>query len=689
MSVAHACGLSRINAMSGTAGAYSRVRAAAVLLLSFCIASCVSLYTEENIPTLQTTGEPEWSEGLPVPPSGEVSFSFKPTQSSQFIHLDLDASHSLRQVQVVDQNNRVILETNFMPSAPSSAQARGGEAVRANTVSSSIVHSIPITGLDARMTYSVRVLLQMTDSGESGTLRAAISDELKPPVDTGKSGSDTTVLSMDKPEYVTLKADDSRQFSFTSGTAEHQFTIMYTVGTMHIRGGDVSSSIAVQEESNSTDISPHFFPLDFGAERYAGEINVIRVEENGITFTILISSGTKPPDDGQGSAGSSKDTAIPLTEGRREGTLQGNEVKWFRFTATARTQYIYLTGLALNSPLFAAVEDESGKQIDMESPQSTTETSRDGVFYWYSSEFVPGKEYFVRIQNTGAFLTPFFLEITDAPKDSGGGIGAPAPGLYKGEEKVSLELNIQKVISYINSPGNPGHYTLVLDAPLEVTAPMDYPLVLNDGSSLTIQHTTGGSGAFFAIGRGGDISLQGSITLQGKSGNDSALVVINAGGVFAMMEGVIIKDNVRGNEWFLEGEGGAVSINGGTFNMYGGEIRWNEARLGGGVYVGNGGSVLLLRSTISGNTATDGGGVFVRVGEFTMSGGTISGNTADNNGGGVYVVEGGTFTKTGGIITGLEDDPSGGNVARGGEAVWDEFYGNTGGTLGINDNFPP
>jgi hypothetical protein len=49
-----------------------------------------------------------------------------------------------------------------------------------------------------------------------------------------------------------------------------------------------------------------------------------------------------------------------------------------------------------------------------------------------------------------------------------------------------------------------------------------------------------------------------------------------------------------------------------------------------------------------------GGGVYVETGTFTMSGGTISGNSASGGtiafGGGVYVTNNGTFTKTGDSI---------------------------------------
>jgi predicted outer membrane repeat protein len=78
--------------------------------------------------------------------------------------------------------------------------------------------------------------------------------------------------------------------------------------------------------------------------------------------------------------------------------------------------------------------------------------------------------------------------------------------------------------------------------------------------------------------------------------------------------------------------------------------------------------------TISGNTAKDnGGGVYNYQGTFTMSGGTISGNTVTSSdsakgyGGGVCVGEKATFTMSGGTISGNTATTTGGGVYVNGE----------------------
>jgi len=98
----------------------------------------------------------------------------------------------------------------------------------------------------------------------------------------------------------------------------------------------------------------------------------------------------------------------------------------------------------------------------------------------------------------------------------------------------------------------------------------------------------------------------------------------------------------------------------GSFTMSGGEISGNTAeRNGGGVYVSSG-NFTMSGGTISGNTSSSrfssssssnaGGGVYVSSGNFTMSGGTISDNISSYGGG--VAVYGGTFTMSDGTISG-------------------------------------
>ena len=161
---------------------------------------------------------------------------------------------------------------------------------------------------------------------------------------------------------------------------------------------------------------------------------------------------------------------------------------------------------------------------------------------------------------------------------------------------------------------------------------------------------------------GGGVWIEtGSLDMTGGtiSGNEASL---GGGGVFVKQPAVFTMSSgsITGNTGRF---GGGVSVSGNssekaTFTMTGGSISENEARInasgdGGGVYVT--GTFNLKKGTISGNKSSEGGGVYVFSNEFNMEGGTISGNKA-YYGGGVY--DRAVFTMTGGSITGNTADES-------------------------------
>ena len=97
----------------------------------------------------------------------------------------------------------------------------------------------------------------------------------------------------------------------------------------------------------------------------------------------------------------------------------------------------------------------------------------------------------------------------------------------------------------------------------------------------------------------------------------------------------------------------------------GGVLTGGSGSTGGGVYVDGGGTFTLTGGSIAGNTANAGGGVYVnKGGTFTMEGGSINNNKATSgSGGGVMVFES-SFTLSGGSITG--NTTSGATYAHGG-----------------------
>ena len=166
-------------------------------------------------------------------------------------------------------------------------------------------------------------------------------------------------------------------------------------------------------------------------------------------------------------------------------------------------------------------------------------------------------------------------------------------------------------------------------------------------------------GATFTM-HGGTISNNnaysgGGVCLLGES--DRATTTFN-------MEGGTITGNTT-----TDGGGGGVYLGTNTaFNMSGdAAITGNTASSGGGVYVKDATFSMSGSASVTGNTASSGGGVLVTgnysKGKFNMSGSaSVSGNTTTSSGGGVYMSNSNSFTMSGGSITGNSATLYGGGV---------------------------
>lgn len=186
-----------------------------------------------------------------------------------------------------------------------------------------------------------------------------------------------------------------------------------------------------------------------------------------------------------------------------------------------------------------------------------------------------------------------------------------------------------------------------------------------------------------------NVTLNGTVT---NSGNESSIQIGSGKNVNLDLNGYDINNNnqgsttstiwVNGGTLTLDdhsndtdssatvgkvtgGTGSGIFVEGGMLIMNDGEISGNRSKSGshgGGVHVNNAGSSFTMNGgAITGNTADgQGGGVFVQNGTFTMSGGAITGNTA-KWGGGVNTV-GGTVNMTSGTIGSNRAEKDGSDV---------------------------
>ena len=181
----------------------------------------------------------------------------------------------------------------------------------------------------------------------------------------------------------------------------------------------------------------------------------------------------------------------------------------------------------------------------------------------------------------------------------------------------------------------------------------------NGWTELTADTTTLSGGSYYLSG---DVEYTGieSITVSGEvilclNGQKLDLkgqhISVGSGASFTLCDcstGGVLTGGSGSN-------GGGVYVGGGgTFTMTGGSIAGNTANAGGGVYVDEGGTFTMEDGSINNNQATSGGGggVMVNKGSFTLSGGSITGNTTNSDtfgyGGGVCLY--GTFYLSGDSI---------------------------------------
>ncbi len=249
-------------------------------------------------------------------------------------------------------------------------------------------------------------------------------------------------------------------------------------------------------------------------------------------------------------------------------------------------------------------------------------------------------------------------------------------GMYFLENAVTISQTIE-----IN-----GDVTLCLNGQTLKMTGSDSVMKVKDSKNLTLFDEesnagviTGGERSGIYVDENANFMMKGG-SIFGNKANEA-----NGGGVyvaknanFTMLDG-IISENITGEGTRQEkgGAGGGVYVDGGTFEMEGGIISGNCAyghkldstfdvdSFGGGVCVLNEGSF-----TMSGDSAIQGGnyskisggGVYIKDSNFMMTGGTISENSTENSGGGVYVYNGTTFTMTNGTISKNHSGVSGGGI---------------------------
>ena len=219
---------------------------------------------------------------------------------------------------------------------------------------------------------------------------------------------------------------------------------------------------------------------------------------------------------------------------------------------------------------------------------------------------------------------------------------------------VANEAELQAAVATINSAGS-GEFVISLTANIDTNAGLSFTNNVTKtivGNGFTLHFVNRSS--YITLNKG-TLNLgdgQSELILKGHESNDEPGLIYIVGSTAAcnMYDKVTIKDNKLQNYM-----GGGVTVEGGTFHMYGGTIdncgvEGGSVCYGGGVAVISGGKFIMDGGVISNCYVTSnynpggysitgvGGGVFVSNGaSFEMNGGTIR-NCSANYGAGLAEV---------------------------------------------------
>lgn len=203
-----------------------------------------------------------------------------------------------------------------------------------------------------------------------------------------------------------------------------------------------------------------------------------------------------------------------------------------------------------------------------------------------------------------------------------------------------------------------------------VVASKQSTVTLNAGAVLKNNNTTLHGGGIFAEG-GSVVVLNEGCRIENNAASElGGGVYVGKDATKLYMHGGTITENIS-----VKSGGGIAFATGSEGYISGGEISKNGASKGFGGGLSIGGSVEFSNASLLNNYAQGGGGGVFNSTQFTMTGGSISGNyltAADGNGGGIWAELAANTAIIGGVIGG--DSPADANKAKSGGGLYVEGF---------------
>ncbi len=240
--------------------------------------------------------------------------------------------------------------------------------------------------------------------------------------------------------------------------------------------------------------------------------------------------------------------------------------------------------------------------------------------------------------------------------DFGGEIGTCVSGLCE----ISFPCTEQGILDAIAAGGGP--HTFDCNGPTVVTTQaeivIDNDVILDGEGDLTVDGDL--KHRVFSVPAGITTELRG---LEVTRGNTTQ----RGGGIDSAGALTLANSVVSGNTC-VDCQGGGIFQGSGQLTLLNSEISDNTARQGGGIQNASLGTLTVTSSTISGNEAENLGGGLANRGTAAFTDSTISGNNAAQ-GGGIDNSSFGTLTVTSSTISGNEAVNIGGGLVNRGELI--------------------
>jgi hypothetical protein len=318
-----------------------------------------------------------WADGNLTASIGEQWFKFTATADTQYIHSGFDTMSSTfgYHVQVYDSSgDKIGTESNL----------KGAAASADRYISRSVTPG---------QEYYIKVRRYSSTTNGNGTYQIAFNKSSTAPAITITLPSNATELTENIWADGNLTSSSGEQWFKFTATADTQYihaafgTLSPTMG-FYVQVYD-SSGAKVETEKN-LDSSTKYISRSVtdGQEYY---IKVRRYSSYNGTYQIAFNKSSTAP----AVTVPLPSNAIELTEDTwADGNLSSsNPEQWFKFTATADTQYIHANFVTMNSTMgfYVQVYDSSGATVE-------TEKNLDNSTKYISRSVTDGQEYYIKVR---------------------------------------------------------------------------------------------------------------------------------------------------------------------------------------------------------------------------------------------------------------------------------------------------